>query len=101
MLAAVVYDFATGISFMETHPQVPNLRAAWLDGYRHVRAVSIEDEEEIDSFIMLTGMAAIGLDWLAQRNISHVTNLRTFALGSMVAREYLDKCRCRCLTWIK
>ena len=44
---------------METHPQVPDLRAAWLDGYRHVRAVSIEDEEEIDSFIVLRRMALL------------------------------------------
>ena len=54
-----LYDFATGISFMEDHPQVPALRDAWLRGYRSQRALSDDDEHEIDSFIMLRRMALL------------------------------------------
>src|SRR3954451_18354494 len=31
-----MYDFATTVSFMEDHPRVPELREAWLEGYRSV-----------------------------------------------------------------
>ena len=54
-----MYDFAAGISFMEDHPQVPALRAAWLAGYREVRPLSEEDEIEIDSFVILRRMALL------------------------------------------
>lgn len=54
-----LYDFAAGISFIEDHPQIPALRAEWLRGYRQVRALSAQDEAEIDSFIMLRRMALL------------------------------------------
>ncbi len=54
-----LYDFATGISFMEDHPQVPALKAAWVDGYRKVRPLSVADEDEIDTFVMLRRMALL------------------------------------------
>lgn len=52
-----LYDFAAGISFMEDHPQVPALKQAWVKGYRKIRALSSEEEHEIDTFIMLRRMA--------------------------------------------
>lgn len=52
-----MYDFAAAISFMEDHPQVPALKSAWMTGYRKVRALSLADEAEIDTFIMLRRMA--------------------------------------------
>jgi Ser/Thr protein kinase RdoA (MazF antagonist) len=54
-----LYDFATGISFMEDHPQVPALRQAWVRGYRSVRPLSDEEESEIDTFVMLRRMALL------------------------------------------
>lgn len=54
-----LYDFAAGISFIEDHPQIPALRAAWLRGYRQVRAIPVEEEAEIDTFIMLRRMALL------------------------------------------
>jgi len=52
-----LYDFAAGISFMEDHPQVPALKDAWVKGYRKVRPISPEEENEMDTFIMLRRMA--------------------------------------------
>ena len=52
-----LYDFAAGISFMEDHPQVPALKAAWTAGYRRVRPLSESEETEIDTFVMLRRMA--------------------------------------------
>lgn len=54
-----LYDFATGISFMEDHPQVGALKAAWVDGYRRVRALSPSEVTEIDTFVMLRRMALL------------------------------------------
>lgn len=54
-----LYDFATGVSFIEDHPQVPALREAWVRGYRSVRALSAEEEHEIDTFVMLRRMALL------------------------------------------
>ncbi len=54
-----LYDFATGVSFMEDHPQVPALRRAWVKGYRSVRPLSEAEEAEIDTFVMLRRMALL------------------------------------------
>ena len=54
-----MYDFAAGISFMEDNPQVPALKDAWVRGYRKARALSGEDEAEIDTFVMLRRLALL------------------------------------------
>lgn len=54
-----MYDFAAGISFMEDHPQVPALKAAWVLGYRKARELSGDDEAEIDTFVMLRRLALL------------------------------------------
>lgn len=54
-----LYDFATGVSFMEDHPQVPALRAAWVEGYRKVRRLSDAEVGEIDTFVMLRRLALL------------------------------------------
>ena len=53
------YDFAAAISFHETNPVIPALKAAWLDGYRAVRALSPADILAIDSMVMLRRMALL------------------------------------------
>jgi Ser/Thr protein kinase RdoA (MazF antagonist) len=58
-LGWLMYDFAAGISFMEDHPQVPALKAAWVKGYRKVRPLSSADENEIDTFVMLRRLALL------------------------------------------
>ncbi|MDP2738517.1 MAG: phosphotransferase [Pseudorhodobacter sp.] len=54
-----MYDFAAAISFIEDHPQVPVLKAAWVDGYQRVRRLQAADLAEIDTFIMLRRMALL------------------------------------------
>ncbi|MEL6962731.1 MAG: phosphotransferase [Pseudomonadota bacterium] len=54
-----MYDFAAAISFIEDDPSIPDLKAAWLKGYRTVRELSVEDEAEIETFIMLRRMALL------------------------------------------
>lgn len=85
-----LYDFATGVSFIETNPQVPALREAWVRGYRSVRPLSDEEEREIDTFVMLRRMALLA--WIG----SHIEApepqqmAQHFAEGTArIARDYL------------
>ncbi|KAB2886537.1 MAG: phosphotransferase [Albidovulum sp.] len=89
-----LYDFATGISFMEDHPQVPALRRAWVKGYRSVRPLSDEEESEIDTFVMLRRMALLA--WIG----SHIEAPEPQAMGphfarntAKLARDYLARFR--------
>jgi Ser/Thr protein kinase RdoA (MazF antagonist) len=54
-----LYDFAAAISFIEDDPRIPAMKAAWVHGYRSVRAMSDDEEAEIDTFVMLRRMALL------------------------------------------
>ena len=54
-----LYDFAAAISFIEDDPRIPDLKSAWVRGYRSVRAMSAGEEAEIDTFVMLRRMALL------------------------------------------
>lgn len=54
-----LYDFAAAISFIEDDPRIPDLKSAWVRGYRSVREMSAEEEDEIDTFVMLRRMALL------------------------------------------
>ena len=54
-----MYDFASAVSFIEDDPRVPYFKLAWIKGYKSVRHLSAEDENEIDTFIMLRRMALL------------------------------------------
>ena len=49
----LMYDCATTVSFFEHRPEVPDLVAAWLRGYRRVIDLPRADEEEIPTFVVL------------------------------------------------
>lgn len=55
----LLYDFATAVSFFEHEPQVPDLAAAWVEGYRRRRPLSAEEEAEIPTFVVLRRMALL------------------------------------------
>jgi Ser/Thr protein kinase RdoA (MazF antagonist) len=61
-----LYDCATALSFIEHRPDVPELVAAWVGGYRQVAPLSPEEEAEIPTFIMLRRLLLIA--WIG----SHV-----------------------------
>jgi Ser/Thr protein kinase RdoA (MazF antagonist) len=61
-----MYDFATTVSFMEDHPRVPELRAAWLDGYRSVAPLDPADEAELDTFVMLRRLLLVA--WIGSHH---------------------------------
>jgi Ser/Thr protein kinase RdoA (MazF antagonist) len=61
-----MYDAATPVSFYEHEPQVPELVAAWLRGYRRASTLSPEDEAEIPTFIMLRRLLLVA--WIGSHS---------------------------------
>jgi Ser/Thr protein kinase RdoA (MazF antagonist) len=61
-----MYDFATTVSFMEDHPRVPELQAAWIDGYRSVAPLAPEDEAVLDTLVMLRRLLLVA--WIGSHH---------------------------------
>ncbi|MGB3336996.1 MAG: phosphotransferase [Devosia sp.] len=84
------YDFAAAISFHETNPVVPSLRAAWLEGYRSVRPLGAVDLAAIDSMVMLRRMALLA--WIGSHGETRLAqqHMQGFADGTaQLAERYL------------
>lgn len=58
-----VYDFAAAVSFLEHEPWIPDLAAAWVEGYRRTAPLSDEDAAMIPAFVMLRRMMLTA--WIA------------------------------------
>ena len=61
-----MYDFATTVSFFEDHPQVPELKDAWVEGYRSVATLDPADEAELDTFVMLRRLLLVA--WIGSHH---------------------------------
>jgi Ser/Thr protein kinase RdoA (MazF antagonist) len=55
-----MYDFATAVSFIEDDPRVPELMAAWVDGYNECRSLSSSDVEILPTLVMFRRMLLVG-----------------------------------------
>ena len=75
-----LYDFATGISFIEDDRRVPALKKAWLRGYEKIRILSDTEKAEIDTFVMFRRMALLA--WIG----SHLEAPEPQALAPDFAR---------------
>lgn len=62
-LSWYAYDFAASVSFMEHEPFIPDLKAAWLEGYRRVTPLDAQHEAALPMFIMLRRMQLTA--WIA------------------------------------
>ena len=65
-LSWFAYDFAAAISFIEHEPYVPELMAAWLEGYRRVAPLPAEHAAALPMFIMLRRMQLTA--WIASHS---------------------------------
>lgn len=61
-----LYDAATAVSFFEQEPHVPELLAAWVEGYRKVLSLSAEEEAELWTFVMLRRMLLVA--WIGSHS---------------------------------
>ena len=87
-----MYDFATTVSFMEDHPRVPELRDAWVRGYRTVAALDAASEAELQTLVMLRRLLLVA--WIGSH---HTFATEAAELGSAftagtcaLAEEYLS-----------
>jgi Ser/Thr protein kinase RdoA (MazF antagonist) len=55
-----MYDFATAVSFIEDDPRVPDLMAAWVDGYNDRRPLSSADVDILPTLVMFRRMLLVG-----------------------------------------
>lgn len=75
-----LYDLAASLTFIEHRSYVPKLIESWLKGYREIRPLSEEEENEIPTFIMMRRLQLIA--WVGSRD-----NETTHELGS----EYTEQ----------
>ena len=60
------YDFAAAISFMETEPFIPELMAAWLEGYARLAPLDPEQAAALPMLVMLRRMQLTA--WIASHS---------------------------------
>lgn len=58
-----MYDFAAAVSFYEHEPFIPDVQAAWIEGYREVAELPAADEAMLPTFVMLRRLLLTA--WLA------------------------------------
>jgi Ser/Thr protein kinase RdoA (MazF antagonist) len=77
------YDFAASVSFLEHQPIIPELQAAWLDGYRTIGTISKDDEAMFPVFVMLRRMLLTA--WIASHPEADAARLYggSFAVGTV------------------
>ena len=80
-----MYDAGTVTTFIEERPEVPDIIASWVKGYRKVRALPDREIEEIPTFMMLRQMILMG--WMA----SHADTALAAELGPEASAA---TCRC-------
>jgi Ser/Thr protein kinase RdoA (MazF antagonist) len=82
----LLYDCATTVSFFEHRPEVPELLAAWVRGYRKVLALSEEDVAEIPTFVMLRRLVLVA--WIG----SHSETDLAKSMGTQFTEETVTLC---------
>lgn len=80
-----LYDWGTAVSFIEHDPVVPELQAAWVDGYRSVAPLAPEEEAELPTFVMLRRLTLIG--WVSSH---HEFSVEAAELGEEYTRSACD-----------
>jgi Ser/Thr protein kinase RdoA (MazF antagonist) len=61
-----MYDAATTVSFFEHQPDVPELLAGWVRGYRRFAPLTAQDEAEIGTFVMLRRLLLVA--WIGSHS---------------------------------
>ena len=87
-----LWDLATALSFIEDRSDVPELIAAWLDGYRRIEELSQEDEDEIPTFVLLRRIQLIA--WIGshrETDLAQEMGAEFTTVSCDLAADYLDR----------
>ncbi|NNE22122.1 MAG: phosphotransferase enzyme family protein [Rhizobiales bacterium] len=82
----LMYDCATTVSFFEHKPEVPELLASWVRGYRKVIDLPDEDVNEIQTFVMLRRLLLVA--WIG----SHSETELAQSMGVQFTRDTVGLC---------
>ena len=88
----LMYDCATTVSFFEHRPEVPELVAAWLRGYRRAIDLPLADEEEIPTFVMLRRLLLVA--WVgshAETELARSMGVAYTADAAPLCEAYLSR----------
>jgi Ser/Thr protein kinase RdoA (MazF antagonist) len=80
----LLYDLGAALSFIEHDPKVPELIDAWLRGYRRVRTLTREDEDEIPTFVMMRRLLLVA--WIG----SHSNTELAQSMGAQYTAQSCD-----------
>lgn len=87
-----MYDLGSSLSFIEHEPYVPDLVDSWVTGYRSVTPLTVDEETELPTFIMLRRLLLVA--WIG----SHSSTETAQGLGEQytqdscrLAEEYLSR----------
>jgi len=87
-----LYDLGTAVSFIEHYPQVPAMVDSWVRGYRQVRQLPQQDEDEIWTFIMFRRLLLVA--WIGSHSAVDIARElgAGYTIGSCeLAESYLSK----------
>lgn len=87
-----LYDLAAALSFIEHRPEVPDLVAAWIAGYRAEADLAADEVGEIATFILLRRITLIA--WIGSRRETRLAQAMgaTYTADSLpLAAAYLDR----------
>jgi Ser/Thr protein kinase RdoA (MazF antagonist) len=87
-----LYDLGTAVSFIEHHPQVPELLDSWVHGYRQVLELSEVDENEIWTFVMFRRLLLVA--WIGSHGAVEIAQElgAGYTVGSCeLAERYLSR----------
>lgn len=86
-----LHDLGTALSFIEHKSYVPDLVASWVKGYRKVRNLSKEEEQEIPTFIMMRRLQLVA--WVGSRDNETSRELgEGFTADTVpIAEQYLER----------
>ena len=87
-----LYDIASSVSFIETHPNLDQIINAWVRGYRTTSSISNKEISEIPTFIMLRRMTLLA--WIGSHSETELARQQGNVFGKdtiSLAKNYLKK----------
>jgi Ser/Thr protein kinase RdoA (MazF antagonist) len=86
-----LYDLGAAVSFIEDHPDVPAATELWVEGYRRVAPLDLEDVAEIRTFVLFRRLLLLA--WIGSHaDVPEARALApSFAAGTCaLAEDYLS-----------
>lgn len=87
-----MYDFATAVSFIEDHPDIPRMQARWIDGYQSVASLAADDIDILSTLVMLRRLLLVA--WIGGHSSTELAQSMGpdfTRISVTLAEEYLSQ----------